>query len=251
MTYLEDENGRLVHGFGALFPDGYLSIANPDGKSVRWVCPIQGCGHERSYLKSHGKHFLKEHKTCLLHDNQDGTFAIAGYNVQDAPVVVSRGQQREEPSQPAADTLMAGGDESVPPNNVSKALDPGGNAGEGAQNGQDNEPGRPFFFAPSGRPYSMYPGMYRDPYFQHPGVTNMLSITDQGGAAHGVLIPDGYKRPTTGEKTWVCPIRSCLMGWATQNGLSIHFAVREYNPDATTLFDDNVTDSRHRECTAA
>lgn len=179
---VHNENGRLVHGFGALFPDGYAPLPDPEGKGPRWICPVQTCTHERSYLKSHGKHFVRRHQTCLLNDNGDGTFSVVGYDRRlDGPVVVSRDHK-----------------------NAPAAKD---DASEQPDLGQGGETDGPFWTTPSGRGYTTYPDHL------------------EGGKTFGVLIPDGYERLiSSAENPFVCPVDTCLSSWASQTGLSIHFA---------------------------
>ena len=145
---MEDQTGRLVHGFGALFPDGYAPLPDPDAKGPRWICPIRTCTHEKTYLKSHGKHFMTAHRTCLLNDNQDGTFSIVGYDPgQDAPKVVLRAPTTATARAAAHVTLQQGVSEFN--GSVIEELVPAPYDGYQA-----------YLSAPSGRSYMMYPGTY-------------------------------------------------------------------------------------------
>jgi hypothetical protein len=99
------------------------------------------------YLKSHGKHFLKEHRTCLLNDNGDGTFAVTGYNgKQESPVVVARVHKGHRSRSPVAD--------------IQSSPAPDVNAVKQLQSEQETDVSEAFFCAPSGRDYLTYPGMY-------------------------------------------------------------------------------------------
>jgi hypothetical protein len=150
----EEENGRHVHGFGALFPDGYAPLPDEDGKGPRWICPVTGCIHERTYLKSHGKHFLTVHEDCLLNDNGDGTFTVVGYNDQlDAAMVVSRDAKERAGPEPSDDLYEV----PVEKPQASSAPPVAGPAGEhqGVVLGEVLDT---FSFTPSGRPYLEFPG---------------------------------------------------------------------------------------------
>ncbi|OIW25148.1 hypothetical protein CONLIGDRAFT_83137 [Coniochaeta ligniaria NRRL 30616] len=194
-----NENGRLTYGFGALFPDGYAPLPDPDAKGPRWICPVRHCTQERSYLKSHGKHFLKAHQACLLNDDGDGVFSIVGYkDGQDAPVVVSRDPKVKEPER---GVMRASNSPAMAKFWASLKGDTSENPERGEHSGRDGV----FSVTPSGRPYTTFP--------------------NQGGRTFGVLIPDGYKPlVSSAEKPWVCPVRTCRLTWASQSGLGIHFA---------------------------
>lgn len=146
-----------MHGFGALFPDGYAPLPDPDGKGPRWTCPVEFCTHERTYLKSHGKHFRKDHKACQLNDNGDGTFTVVGYNMdQNAPVVVSRNIKAGTATMSATGAAAVSVEErDVSDDAESVSVPTGKHRGE-----LDGDSDAPYFFTPSGRPYTTYPSMF-------------------------------------------------------------------------------------------
>jgi hypothetical protein len=155
----EDEKGRYVHGFGALFPDGYEPLADPDGKGPRWVCPVKHCTHERTYLKSHAKHFRKNHKACLLNDDGDGTFTVVGYDKnQTTPVVVSRDLKTKAAKKATSNAVMTKTQVPKGSKDVHSAISAKQtvNGDPATVAGNSN---KPLVLAPSGRRYTVYPGM--------------------------------------------------------------------------------------------
>lgn len=149
-----------MHGFGALFPDGYAPFPDPDGKGPRWTCPVQHCTHERTYLKSHGKHFVNDHKACLLNDNRDGTFTVVGYDMkQNAPVVVSQDAKTGTATKPTPGAAAVTEDEQGVSDAVGSSPATNDTAGK-HQGGEIAPTGAPFSSTPSGRPYTTYPSMF-------------------------------------------------------------------------------------------
>ncbi|KAB5543048.1 hypothetical protein GE09DRAFT_1061573 [Coniochaeta sp. 2T2.1] len=214
-----DQTGRLVHGFGALFPDGYAPLPDPNAKGPRWICPVKTCTHEKTYLKSHGWHFMTAHRTCLLNDNQDGTFSIEGYDPGlDAPMVVLR--------EPAGGTALGRTTGvSTPARTVSNS---NGTVVEESP-ALPNHGYQPYLDAPSGRSYMTYP---------------------DGAFTAGTIIPDGYERllaAAEADKPCVCPIKHCLQGFQKREGLTIHFARMHGGRILNDNLDGTLTVLGHRD----
>lgn len=133
-------------------------------------------------MKSHGKHFLKGHKSALLRDNEDGTFTVTGYNLErEAPVVVSRGPAGNTPNDPFRD-VAAEDDQPESPEDVNQSEPQLRRLGKTAigyadrqtkQSGQIPELDAPFAFTPSGRSYLTLPGRTPNMMGQHTRLANM------------------------------------------------------------------------------
>jgi hypothetical protein len=97
---------------------------------------------------------VNDHKACLLNDDGDGTFTVVGYDMkQNAPVVVSRNPKSGSSTKPTTGIATVDAGEPEASQDAESAI-----VANDATSASDSAV--PFFFTPSGRSYTTYPGMF-------------------------------------------------------------------------------------------
>lgn len=239
---------------GVLLPGKYQKAT--DGSGNPWICPIRSCRFAFKRISALGKHWKRSHRTCLLNDNNDGTFSSRGeYNPKKKRRTANALVISQDPLDPGEPPMAesrsfrqsqlnmisdshADASQLLPKANIDgKATPENAMGAESAGLPQDTLVDTK---VPAGHaiknigPAIMLPtdltmATAMRAYNEWPDESETLVNT------RGALLPPYYKLGTIPGFQWVCPVRSCRRSMRSLSSLSGHFLATHNS----TLLNDN------------